>query len=64
MSDQELNRLLPIARKTAADAQGRVTREVLRAHLKTEGVGINNQALGQLLAVLREAEAKPPPTRR
>ncbi|WP_370220406.1 hypothetical protein [Kitasatospora sp. GAS1066B] len=64
LSDKDLKALLPIARKAAAEAEGRVTRDVLRAGLKDEGVGINNKALGELLAAVKEAESKPPPARR
>ncbi|MEZ0025758.1 hypothetical protein P3T36_003396, partial [Kitasatospora sp. MAP12-15] len=64
LSDKDLKALLPIARKAAAEAEGRVTRDVLRAGFKDEGVGINNKALGQVLAALKDAESKPPPARR
>ncbi|MGA5704566.1 DUF2637 domain-containing protein [Peterkaempfera bronchialis] len=64
LSEDELEALLPIGRTVAAAAEGRLTRETLRAGLKAQNVPINNLALGQLLRELKDIEGKPPPSRR
>ena len=64
LSEDELEALLPIGRTVAATAEGRLTREALRAGLKAQNVPINNLALGQLLRELKDIEGKPPPARR
>ncbi|WP_442788553.1 DUF2637 domain-containing protein [Kitasatospora sp. YST-16] len=64
LSEDELKALLPIGRTVAATAEGRLTRETLRAGLRAQNVPINNTALGQLLRELKEIEGKPPPARR
>ncbi|MFD9591689.1 DUF2637 domain-containing protein [Kitasatospora sp. NPDC059973] len=64
LSDDELEALLPIGRTVAATAEGRLTREALRAGLRAQNVPINNIALGQLLRELKDIEGKPPPSRR
>lgn len=64
LSDDELEALLPIGRTVAATAEGRLTRETLRAGLRAQNVPINNTALGQLLRELKDIEGKPPPARR
>ncbi|MFI9787364.1 DUF2637 domain-containing protein [Kitasatospora sp. NPDC051984] len=64
LSEDELEALLPIGRTVAATAEGRLTRETLRAGLRAQNVPINNTALGQLLRELKDIEGKPPPARR
>jgi len=64
LSEDELEALLPIGRTVAATAEGRLTRETLRAGLRAQNVPINNHALGQLLRELKDIEGKPPPARR
>ncbi|MFJ1795306.1 DUF2637 domain-containing protein [Kitasatospora griseola] len=64
LSEDELEALLPIGRTVAATAEGRLTREALRAGLKAQNVPINNTALGQLLRELKDIADKPPPARR
>ncbi|MET8980865.1 DUF2637 domain-containing protein [Streptomyces sp. NPDC004539] len=64
LSEDELEALLPIGRTVAATAEGRLTREALRAGLRAQNVPINNTALGQLLRELKDIEGKPPPARR
>ncbi|MEU8927653.1 DUF2637 domain-containing protein [Kitasatospora sp. NPDC048545] len=65
LSSTELQELVPIARKAAAEAEGRLNRDALRAGFKAQNIPINNVALGQLLRELREIDGgKPPPARR
>ncbi|MFH9351216.1 DUF2637 domain-containing protein [Kitasatospora sp. NPDC017646] len=65
LSSTELQELVPIARKAAAEAEGRLNRDALRANFRAQNIPINNVALGQLLRELREIDAgKPPPARR
>ncbi|MEY9875749.1 hypothetical protein ABH931_005253 [Streptacidiphilus sp. MAP12-33] len=64
LSEDELEALMPIGRTVAATAEGRLTRETLRAGLRAQNVPINNTALGQLLRELKDIEGKPPPSRR